>query len=328
MKKDRIFIVAAALFCLTIAGCDQISSTIESIFNKNKKTTASTSEDKAVQPPPVKTSTEKIKDQASAAAALNTQADVLASVGSWSITVDEFKDRLKNLKDVVPDFDIKKPESKKLVLDELVRQQLMVMDAEEKGLGNKKEIQDAVSEFRRTLLVRENVNNLITSVTVTDNEVQDYFNQNKNMFVEPAEYHLRAIVVPTQPEAKDILVDVLKGADFAQTAQARSKGKTAAKGGDLGLIKGADLDQATAAAVLNLEVGDVSAVFKGSEGYSIVKLEEKKGGKQLGFLDVKNDIKNGLLQIKQQQTVESYLKELEQKKPVTRNESLLEGVKL
>ncbi len=247
--------------------------------------------------------------------------NMLARAGNWTLTIEDFKERLKNLKEIIPDFDVKDLESKKLVLEELIRQQLLVMDAREKGLDNKKEIAEAVEEFKRTLLVREVANKLIEGVSATEQEAQDYYNQNKEIFVESAEWHIREIVVPTQQEAKDILIEILKGADFAETAKTHSKSKSASQGGDLGFLK--ELPAPYASAVATLNAGDISSVFKGPEGYCVVKLEEKRGGEPLEFPDVKADIITGLTQLKQQQAILGHIEQLRQKTPVQVNEGLL-----
>jgi parvulin-like peptidyl-prolyl isomerase len=72
-----------------------------------------------------------------------------------------------------------------------------------------------------------------------------------------------------------------------------------------------------------LEVGQISSVFKGPEGFYIVKLEEKKGGEQKKFEDVQNDITIGLTLLKQQQALLNYLEELRKKTDIQINENLL-----
>ncbi len=311
-QKPAIFFALILLSCS--AGCDQIKALTDKFFPNNKD-----AESKAAAPLSSSTSSQTEINRTTTKPLAG---DVLAQVGSWTITKDEFKQRLNSLKDVVPDLDITNQDSKKLVLEELIRQQLLVMDAEAKDVGSKKEIADAVSEFRRTLLVREVANQLIDNIKVTDTEAQDYFNQNKEAFVEPTEYKLREIVVYTQNGAKEILIELLKGSDFAEMAKTRSKSKSAPKGGDLGFVK--ELPAFMANSVSTLEPGDLSTVFKGPEGYYIVKLEEKKGGKQLIFADIKNDITAGLKQMKQQDAVLSYIDQLKKKTSVKVNEALLE----
>ena len=151
-------------------GCDKISS----LFGRK----SSAKNQKVVSASPVSSpaSTSFNNPQENVIASL--PANVLAKVGNWTLTLDEFKERLKNLKDVVPDFDTKSLEAKKMVLEELVRQELLVQEAQQTGVADKKEIVDAVSEFKRTLLVREVASKMIETISVTDEEAEDYFNKN------------------------------------------------------------------------------------------------------------------------------------------------------
>ncbi len=324
--KQCLGLLVPLVFTLaTLSGCDQISSFFNksgSKSNLNKEKISST---------PVESTPVPSLAPPSIDSNVPLPADVLARVGNWTLTAKDFEERLKGLKEVFPDFDVNVPENKRLILEELVRQQLLVREAEETGAAKKKEIVDAVEEFRRSLLVRDAATKLTEGIKVTDLEAQEFYNQNKDnpALTEPAEYHLREIVMSTQSGAKEVLVDLLKGADFAEMAKARSKGKTAANGGDLGTVKTFEFPQMEAA-VASLEAGDISNVFKGPSGdYYIVKVEEKKGGKQKDFAAVKEDIITFLTQSKQQSVIESHLKELQQKYGAKINENFLsdKGVK-
>lgn len=244
-------------------------------------------------------------------------------MGNWTITIEEFKDRLKALKEAVPEYDIADVEQNKLLLDELIRQQLLVQEAEQTGLANEKDIKLAVDEFRRTLIVREAAGRLIEGQEATEEEAKQYYEEHKADFVEPASYHLREIVADTEEEAKTIVVEVLKGADFVEMVKAHSKAKSAWNKGDLGSVSTFPFPKMEQV-VLTLEVGGVSNPFKGPEGFYIVKLEEKKGGQEKPFEEIKEDIKTGLTLLKQQQKILSHIDELAQKTTVEVNVKLLE----
>ena len=250
-----------------------------------------------------------------------TTGNVLAKVGNWTLTVEEFNERLKNIKEAIPEYDATSTDAKKLVLDELVNQQLLVQYAQDSGIDKEKNITDTMDEFRRQLLVREAATRMVKNIDTSITEAQEYYDKNKAEFADPTEWHIREIVVPTEAEAKDILIGILGGADFATTATARSKSATAAKGGDLGFLKA--LPPHMEAAVKPLEAGGVTTVFKGPEGFYIVKVEEKKGGNIPPFSQVSEDIKKGLTAMKQQQEVLKKLDELKQKANPTINEGLL-----
>lgn len=249
-------------------------------------------------------------------------ANVLARVGTWTITVEEFNERLNALKEAVPDFDTTSRDAKKLVLETLVRQQLLVSEAEKVGLANQKEIEAAVEEFRRTLIVQEIVKNLVRDINVSDEEASAFYDAQKAVLVEPAQWHLRSIIVDSQLKANELSTQLLQGADFAEIAKQNSIGDNAAQGGDLGFISEAPFPEMQNA-VASLNAGEMSSVFKGPQGFYIVKVEEKKGGTPIPFEEIKSDIIENQLMLKQQQAILDYVEKLKGQTKVETREDLL-----
>ena len=305
MKKAfsgvSILLTATFLFIIVFAGCDLIS-------------------------PPKKTAKKDTSAQAMAPSATEAPAvmpkDVLVRVGSWTLTGPQFEERLKLLKEGLPDFDPTKPGSKEALLNELIRQQLLVKDAESSGLARESDITEAVEDFRRTLLVQKLANQLTKDIVVDEKEARDYYDQNKDLFVEPVQYTVREIIVADETAAKNILVQLLQGADFAETAKAQSKGKTASDGGALPAFAKAPFE-AMQSVITNLDAGGVSAVFKGPEGFYIVKVDSKKGGAMKPFVGVKQDLISGLTLRKQQKAILDHINQLAEKTKIEINKELL-----
>ncbi|MDO8675296.1 MAG: peptidyl-prolyl cis-trans isomerase [Candidatus Omnitrophota bacterium] len=252
--------------------------------------------------------------------------DVLVRVGGWTLTGSQFEERLKLLKEGLPDFDATKPGSKEALLNELIRQQLLVKDAENSGLARESDITEAVEDFRRTLLVQKLANQLTKDIVADEKEAQEYYDQNKDLFVEPVQYTVREIMVADETAAKNILVQLLQGADFAETAKAQSKAKTASGGGALPAFTKAPFE-AMQSAIANLDAGGVSSVFKGPEGFYIVKVDSKKGGAMKPFAGVKQDLIAGLTLRKQQKAILDHINQLAEKTKVEINQELLAPAK-
>ncbi len=307
--KSTVFIAVAFIFVVSAVGCDKIPFLAKYFPSVKKEEPKVAATEGASQP---------------AASPSAAQGNVLVKIGNWVLTVEEFKERIAGLKAAVPDFDTTTLEAKKAILEELIRQQLLVTDAETMGIANQKEIKEAVEEFRKTLLVREIATKITSDVQATDAETQDYYDKNKTLFVKAAQWHLREIMVPTNQEANEILIEALKGTDFATLAQTRSKAASAAQGGDLGLLDEESIKPEIKTAIATLEVGNVSSVFKGEDNnFYIIKLEEKKGGEPISFDEVKNDIKAGLTLMAQQKKVLEYIDELKKKTTIEVHENLL-----
>ena len=198
--------------------------------------------------------------------------------------------------------------------DEIVSRILLYQAALDRGLENKEEVQRTLEKYKQSLLVGELMNEEYNKIEVTPAEIEAYYNQYKEQLREPEERQVREITVPTETEAKDILIELLKGADFADLARQRSKAASAANGGDLGFIsKGKKFVQFDAVAFSeSLEAGQYSNIFKGPDGYYIIKLETKKGGKQRSLSELWDDIKRGLQFLKQQQQIKDLIGKLSQ----------------
>lgn len=297
MRQIKLYFLFCILLVVSTLGCDQIAE-IKDRFQKPKKEASSSNSSKPMS------------------------SNTLARVGSWSISSEDFKVRLEALKEVVPDYDINDLQAKRAVLDELVNQQLFVLEAEKSGLAYDKDIVAAVDEFRRTLIVREAARKITEKISVSDEEARDFYETNKEQIIEPLQLRVREMVLDSQIKASEVHLEVLRGSDFAELARQNSKSASAENGGDLGFIEEVPFPQ-MANELLALEQGEVSGVFKGPDGFYIVKLEEKNGGEQIPYEKVENDIRTRLILDKQQQVILDYLKELEQKFKIEINEALL-----
>lgn len=304
-------------FSVSLVGCDKIAALYD---NSTKQKPANQSPQAAPIQKEKTSSPEKSVESKSTNEPL--PSNVLASVGNWSITLDEFNSKLIKLKEILPEFDPKDINSKKLILEELVRQELLVKDAEQAGIAQQKELIETVEDFRKTLLVQEVASKLTKDIKATEEEAREYYDKNKNNFTVKAEWKVREIMVPAESDAKDILVQLLQGGDFVAIAKEKSKSPSANKGGDLGWISKFPFDQ-MGAAVEALEAGKTSGVFKGPNGYYVVKLDEKRGGSPKPFLAIKSDLTKKLTLKKQQDAVLDHLDKLAEKTNIKINEELL-----
>ncbi len=286
-SKVGLIFLGGFLLCF-VMGCDALN------FLKPKKT--ETKEDKAVV-------------QATA------KGPIVAKINNMVISLEDINQEVEAYNTMVPQD---KPElklttrEKKIdyLKNEMVRRMLLYQAALDKGLDRNEEVLKALEKTKMDLLVVELIKQEADKITVSSKEIEDYYNTYKEQLKEPEELNIREIVVPTEAEAKEILVQILQGSDFPTLAKDRSKAKTAKNGGDLGFVKKDKLFKEMLNVINTLEVGQTSSVFKGADGFYIIKLEAKKGGKQKSLSELWDDIKRGLTFLKQQQQVEELIGKL------------------
>lgn len=315
MKRNWnvLSVTAVGFVLIVLIGCDKLTSMTE---NKGQQQTAPVPSPAA----PAASQSAPIPPQKAEPKPLS--GNEIARVGEWRLTLDDFNERMAALKEVMPDIDTRDIEARKLILEELVRQQLLVEYAEESGISKDKNVVAAVDEFRRTLLVREVALRLTKSIKISDEEARAFYEERKDQIVQPTEYKVREIVVKEKVKANEILVDVLKGMDFSELAKLNSLGESAKNGGDLGYITQEPFPE-MAEEILALDSGETSNVFKGPDGYYIIKLEDIRGGEPIPFDEIKEEIVSSQRLLKQQEVILNKIEEIKQRTPVEVKEELL-----
>ncbi len=125
-------------------------------------------------------------------------------------------------------------------------------------------------------------------ISVSDEEVSEFYTNNPEQFKRPETVRARHILRKVQPgadsssrdEVKKKIGEILKeaesGADFAELAVQYSEGPSAKRGGDLGFFPRGKMVKPFDEAVFSLEPGKTSGIVETQYGYHIIKVEEKK----------------------------------------------------
>jgi parvulin-like peptidyl-prolyl isomerase len=145
-----------------------------------------------------------------------------------------------------------------------------------------------------------------------DQKLKAYFEQNKAAYDE-TEVKASHVLVDTRTmktdeelaQAKNKInkakADVGAGKDFADIAKQYSDCPSKEKGGDLGFFKRkGQMVEPFAAAAFALKIGQISDPIKTNFGYHIIKVTEIKQGKDVKFDDIKQNVKQDILQEKAQ----------------------------
>jgi peptidyl-prolyl cis-trans isomerase C len=252
---------------------------------------------------------------------------VLATIDGESITLEEFNrelDRIPmNMKMLVAGQD-----GKKTYLDRLIVKRLILKEAKKEKVEGEKEFQDRLAEIKDQLLIESILKKkVVTNVQIADDELTKYYESHKEQFKRPREINTRHIVVKTEEEARQIQAKLQKGEDFAELARNYSIEPNAkATGGEIGFQpQGSLVPEFEQAAFKLKKTGDVSPIVKTQFGYHIIRLEGLRPPAYAPFDEVKDYIRQNLVQAKQGETIEKYVEELKKSAKITKNEDLLKG---
>lgn len=144
-------------------------------------------------------------------------------------------------------------------INNMKQQAGMTDDQFQKRLKEQNQTMESLrEEARKTLAIQKLQDQAYGKITISDKEVEDYYNNNRQVFVNARGVELADIVVDpadngAQDDAKgdveakqkiDLIYQQLKGGDdFAAVARARSEDPSNVRGGDVGFATEEDLKQ-------------------------------------------------------------------------------------
>lgn len=163
--------------------------------------------------------------------------------------------------------------------------------------------------------LKEDIKNYLTirkllepQIKITDEEMQTYFDENKDSFGEAEQVKASHVLVEDEATAKEIQQKLKDGADFAELAKEYSTDEgTKENGGELGFFARGTMVTEFDDVAFALPVNKISDPVKTEYGYHIIKVEEKKEAVEANFDDSKAAIKDTLIDQKMETEYSTWL---------------------
>jgi len=169
-------------------------------------------------------------------------------------------------------------------------------------------------------------------ITVTQQEIQEYYNQHKDEMARPEQVRLSEILISTAPpptpapgqpapsadevvaeakaKADAVYAQLQKGAKFEELAQKNSNGPTAANGGDLEYFKRGTLSKQLEDQVFGLKAGQYTEPVRTNQGWVMLKVTEHQSEGTPPLKEVESQIQERLYMTKMQPALREYLTKL------------------
>ena len=205
------------------------------------------------------------------------------------------------------------------ILEQMIGDMLIVQEAMNKGIKvTPDEIEEKMDEYKKRFSKVDNLEDMLKKngttieglrqnmeleiltrklilrdVHITEDQLQRYYEENKDRLGEHDKLKIRMIQVNTEEESNRLIDELRRGTDFAELAREHSIAPSGKNGGDMGYITQGSgrIDLALESAVNNLAAGEYTTIpVKTRWGYYILKLEDRISGKGTHYEDVKEDI--------------------------------------
>lgn len=272
-----------------------------------------------------------------AAATSEGSTEVVATIGARKITLGELERQLES--QPITRSRLTDMERKKEFLENVIRYELLAMEAERRGLDKAPEVRDAMRRVMVQKLTQEQIGD--RKMPVTEEEAREFYEANLHDYVKPERVRLSHIFFKApkgdpsrnrvRAEAERALAEVRKGdrEAFAELAKKRSDDNRSKRaGGDLSFRTQKEYEEMWgeefARAGFSLRsVGQIADLVVTDDGFHIVKLLGRQDKLERSFESVRQSIENRLEREKKTKAFEAFVEDLREKAKPTINEEVL-----
>jgi peptidyl-prolyl cis-trans isomerase C len=194
-------------------------------------------------------------------------------------------------------------------------------DALDQALKSANLTEDGLRLLLRKRYVVNNIleKQIVSGVTVSDEEIAQFYERNKANFKSPESVRASHILVESKPtdtpeekqkareKAEGLLKQLKEGKDFAELAKAESACPSKAQGGDLNFFGRGQMVPEFEKAAFDLQPGQLSDIVETQFGFHIIKQTEKKPEGTVPLEEVKERISQYLKEEKSQKAVMDYV---------------------
>ncbi len=163
-----------------------------------------------------------------------------------------------------------------------------------------KTLNELRENIRRELTIREVSRGMVMSrIRISEQDVNNFLSSADAQFWVSPSYKIGHILIAisqsasvkvsedAEKKAGKIYKSLQKGANFAETAIAESKGPAALNGGDLGWRKSSDLPTLFAKVLPDMEAKDISKPFRSPAGFHILKVYDIRDSNKQKVIETK-----------------------------------------
>ncbi|MDR3111632.1 MAG: peptidylprolyl isomerase [Elusimicrobiota bacterium] len=250
------------------------------------------------------------------------EGNVIAKIGNSVITETDLNQKLSDLPAEYRNHYENTESGRKQFIDALVKEKVIYELAKQTGIDKGEEYTDSLnkfksnqqsqlSEYENNLLIELFLKNKQTDFTPSENDIKNYYDLHKDVYVEPVAYTVRYILSFDEKSAQEVYEKARNIGDeekFANLAKEFSQDASSAEsGGRIGPVRSGELVPEFEKAALSLKNGEVSEVVSTQYGYCIIYKVSSQKLPAIALDEVKDSIKillerNNLEEFVNQQT--------------------------
>ena len=239
--------------------------------------------------------------------------EVLATVAGREITQEEFDAFLASVPKEQQAY-ISNTKFREHCLDQLTSLHMFAQMGEDLNLDETEDFKKAYENAKRDILAQMAMRETLKDVTVTEEELKTFYDQNQQQFKKGETVNAKHILTDSEEKCHDILEEIVKGEKtFEDAAKEFSTCPSKERGGDLGEFGKGQMVKEFEDAAFSAEIGHVVGPVKTQFGYHLIKVEKKNEASVVSFEQIKENLRTNLLQQKQSTAYNQKVEELKKK---------------
>ncbi|RXI41137.1 peptidylprolyl isomerase [Clostridium tetani] len=207
----------------------------------------------------------------------------------------------------------KTEEGRKNLLNEIISFELIHDYAKDNKFDLDDLYLEKIEAIKKETLIQWTISKVLSEAEVKEEDIKEFYNNNKNMFIEEERVSTKHILVETKEEAEKIIDEIKNGLSFEEAAKEYSNCPSKGSGGDLGTFGRGRMVKEFEEAAFEMKEGTISNPVKTQFGYHIIKLEKKYGKGTKEYNEVKDLIKKQLHQEKERDLYKKFTEDLKNK---------------
>lgn len=212
-----------------------------------------------------------------------------------------------------------------------IQNEILIREALKRDYDKLPDVAEDLKQWSDNYLSNLVMKKYFKAIDISDDEAYDFFVKSNQIVPQPDEVKVAEILTDNLDTVKSILDDLDKGKDFKELAKQHTiRDSLKAKGGEYDYMpvnKEGEIWKTAA----TLKIGEVYGPIKLSEGFAIIKLIDKRKGKQNlyeSFDQAKQGIKNILKSGKMYKQLEDITAKLALDNGIEINKKILDGIKV
>lgn len=244
---------------------------------------------------------------------------VIAQVGDDKITEADIEEILSHIP-VQYRAKYSSAQGRREIVEGLVGIKTLAWEARKRGIDKQDAVRMKIGYITDQVLAKEIENEMKKTAMVTDADIEKYYNEHRDKYVNPERIKASHILLDDEDRAKAVLKQIKSGSKFEDLARQSSKCTSAGRGGDLGWFGKGKMAPEFEKAAFALNKGEVSGVVKSPFGYHIIRLDDRKETKTRTLDQVKRSIERIIQREHRQKEVDELKERIRKEAKVSVNE--------